>query len=51
MVHSTTFQFGIYCEENEYKLALVGTINSIGGFLFMPLTGILSDKYVLIYDA
>lgn len=38
------FQFGILCDENEYKLALVGTINNIGGFLFMPLTGVLSDK-------
>lgn len=37
-------QFGILCDENEYKLALVGTINNIGGFVFMPLTGMLSDK-------
>lgn len=37
-------QFGIYCDENEYKLALLGTFNNIGGFLFMPLAGYLSDK-------
>lgn len=42
---SIRFQFGILCDENEYKLALVGTINNIGGFLFMPLTGVLSDKW------
>lgn len=39
-------QFGIYCDENEYKLALVGLTNNIGGLLFMPLAGFLSDKYV-----
>ncbi|XP_055315112.1 organic cation transporter protein-like [Sitodiplosis mosellana] len=38
-------EFGILCDENEYKLALVGTVNNIGGFLFMPLTGLLSDKF------
>lgn len=37
-------QFGILCDKNEYKLAMVGTVNNVGGFLFMPLAGLLSDK-------
>lgn len=38
------FQFGIYCDENEYKLAMVGTVNNIAIFMSMPITGILADK-------
>lgn len=37
-------EFGIFCEENEYKLALIGTVNNLGRFIFMPITGILSDR-------
>ena len=37
-------EFGIFCEENEYKLALVGTVSSIGTFIFIPIYGLLSDR-------
>lgn len=31
--------------DSEYKLALVGVVNNLARFTFMPLAGILSDKY------
>ncbi|XP_031629050.1 solute carrier family 22 member 7-like isoform X2 [Contarinia nasturtii] len=37
-------EFNIHCADT-YKLALVGTANNAGRFLFMPLTGLLSDKF------
>lgn len=39
-------EFDILCEENQWKLTLVGTINSIGQFVALPLTGFVSDRYV-----
>lgn len=33
------------CDENNWKLAMVGTANNIGRFIFMPLMGWLSDHY------
>lgn len=33
------------CDENNWKLALVGTANNFGRFMLMPLMGILSDRY------
>lgn len=38
------FQYDIYCEDAEYKLALVGTVYNVGRFISMPFTGMLSDK-------
>ncbi|XP_025207541.1 solute carrier family 22 member 21-like [Melanaphis sacchari] len=37
--------FGIMCEENKWKLSMVGTVNSIGQFVGIPLSGYISDKY------
>lgn len=37
-------EFGLTCD-NEWKLSFVGTINSIGQFLCLPLTGFISDRY------
>ncbi|XP_050436536.1 solute carrier family 22 member 21-like isoform X2 [Adelges cooleyi] len=37
--------FNIMCEENKWKLTMVGTINSIGQFIGIPLAGFISDKY------
>uniref|UniRef100_A0A2S2PLV9 Solute carrier family 22 member 21 n=1 Tax=Schizaphis graminum TaxID=13262 RepID=A0A2S2PLV9_SCHGA len=37
--------FGIMCEENKWKLSMVGTINSIGQLFGIPLSGYISDKY------
>jgi len=40
-------QFGIMCEENKWKLSMVGTVNSIGQFVGIPLAGFISDKWVI----
>ncbi|XP_055299839.1 organic cation transporter protein-like [Sitodiplosis mosellana] len=37
-------ELNIHCADS-YKLALVGTVNNIGRFVFLPLNGLLSDKY------
>ncbi|KAK5650232.1 hypothetical protein RI129_001261 [Pyrocoelia pectoralis] len=37
--------FDLHCEENLWKLTSVGTLNSIGNLLGLPIAGILSDKY------
>ncbi|XP_031628549.1 organic cation transporter-like protein isoform X2 [Contarinia nasturtii] len=37
-------EFNIHCEDS-YKLALIGSANTIGRFIFLPITGILSDKF------
>lgn len=36
--------FQLTCDQ-EWKLSLVGTINNIGQFVCLPLTGFISDKY------
>lgn len=37
--------FNMQCEENTWKLALIGTINNVGQFVGLPIAGILSDRY------
>lgn len=37
-------QFGLTCEENEWKLAFVGTANGIALLVAIPVLGILSDR-------
>ncbi|XP_031339278.1 organic cation transporter protein-like isoform X3 [Photinus pyralis] len=37
--------FNLHCDENLWKLTTVGTLNSIGSLIGLPLIGILSDKY------
>lgn len=39
-------QFRLMCEENQWKLALAGSLNNLGQFMGIPLKGILADKYV-----
>lgn len=31
--------------DDEYKLAFVGIVNNLSRFIFMPIAGILSDRY------
>ncbi|RZF40056.1 hypothetical protein LSTR_LSTR002459 [Laodelphax striatellus] len=38
-------EFKILCPENEWKIALVGTINNLGFLIGMPVAGVLSDSY------
>lgn len=37
--------FGINCPENDWKLALVGTINNVGQFIALPIGGYISDRF------
>lgn len=36
--------FDLTCEQ-EWKLSLLGTINNVGQFVCLPLTGFISDRY------
>lgn len=36
--------FDLTCDQ-EWKLSLLGTINNVGQFVCMPLTGFISDRY------
>ncbi|KAJ6648230.1 Solute carrier family 22 member 5, partial [Pseudolycoriella hygida] len=38
-------EFGLQCDDNLWKLAMVGTANNIGGFVFTPLMGFFSDRF------
>uniref|UniRef100_A0A1Y1KD84 Major facilitator superfamily (MFS) profile domain-containing protein n=1 Tax=Photinus pyralis TaxID=7054 RepID=A0A1Y1KD84_PHOPY len=37
--------FDLQCDENLWKLTLVGTVNSIGQFVGLPIAGFFSDRY------
>lgn len=36
-------EFNIHCSDS-YDLALVGMVSNIGRFIFLPITGLLSDR-------
>ncbi|XP_069682753.1 organic cation transporter protein-like isoform X2 [Periplaneta americana] len=38
-------EWGLTCEENEWKLAMVGSVNNIGQFIGYPLAGFFSDRH------
>ncbi|KAK3921008.1 Organic cation transporter protein [Frankliniella fusca] len=38
-------EWNITCDDNKWKLTLVGTIGYIGAFLGMPLAGFVSDRF------
>ncbi|KAK4883420.1 hypothetical protein RN001_006739 [Aquatica leii] len=42
---SILHDFELQCEENMWKLTLVGSINSFGTLVGLPLTGIISDRF------
>uniref|UniRef100_A0A8D9E0J8 Organic cation transporter-like protein n=1 Tax=Cacopsylla melanoneura TaxID=428564 RepID=A0A8D9E0J8_9HEMI len=46
-------EFNMQCNENQWKLTLVGTLNTIARILGMPLTAFISDRfgrrYVIIF--
>ncbi|XP_060852099.1 organic cation transporter protein-like [Rhopalosiphum padi] len=37
--------FNIFCKNNKWKLTIVGSLNNIGQFFSLPISGFLSDKY------
>ncbi|CAH1388548.1 unnamed protein product [Nezara viridula] len=43
--NSITKEFDLLCEENKWKRTLVGTLNNVGMFIGLPLSGILSDRF------
>ncbi|XP_030752013.1 organic cation transporter protein-like [Sitophilus oryzae] len=38
-------EFGLQCDENLWKLAMVGTVNSGGQFVGLIISGFISDRY------
>ncbi|XP_059480581.1 solute carrier family 22 member 4-like isoform X2 [Neocloeon triangulifer] len=38
-------EFSLTCPENEWKLAMVGTLHNIGNMIGLPISGFLSDRY------
>ena len=43
-----SFQFDITCEENQWKLAMVGAMGNFGKIFIMPLIGHFSDRYAVL---
>ncbi|GAB0089510.1 hypothetical protein DMENIID0001_040640 [Sergentomyia squamirostris] len=43
--HTIMNEWDLTCPSNEWKLSLVGTINNIGQFIALPITGFFSDRY------
>ncbi|XP_017772586.1 PREDICTED: organic cation transporter protein-like [Nicrophorus vespilloides] len=37
--------FDLYCEDNVWKLTLIGTINNIGQFVGLTISGLCSDRF------
>ncbi|CAB3368066.1 Hypothetical predicted protein [Cloeon dipterum] len=38
-------EFDLMCSENEWKMALIGSINSLGVLISVPVVGYFSDRY------
>ncbi|ENN78004.1 organic cation transporter protein isoform X2 [Dendroctonus ponderosae] len=38
-------EYGLQCDNNLWKLTMVGTVNNIGQFFGLIISGIISDKY------
>ncbi|XP_050297353.1 solute carrier family 22 member 3-like isoform X2 [Anthonomus grandis grandis] len=45
MEDSILKEFNLQCENNLWKLAMVGTVNNLGQFFGMMISGIVSDRY------
>ena len=39
-----SLQWGLTCEENLWKLTMVGTVNNIGQFVGLAGVGMVSDR-------
>lgn len=40
----STRQFNITCEDNRWKLTIVGSLNNLGQLMGTPLSGAFSDR-------
>ncbi|XP_066993627.2 solute carrier family 22 member 2 [Anabrus simplex] len=38
-------EWNLTCEDNQWQLTLVGTVNSLGQFVGLPLVGFFSDRF------
>lgn len=38
-------EWDLTCTANEWKVSLVGTMNNVGQFIALPITGFFSDRY------
>ncbi|XP_025418680.1 solute carrier family 22 member 5-like, partial [Sipha flava] len=38
-------EFGLMCEDNKWKLSMVGSINNFGQFIGIPISGVIADKF------
>ncbi|XP_063709628.1 organic cation transporter protein-like [Culicoides brevitarsis] len=38
-------EWNLICEENKWKLTIVGTLNVVGQFFCIPIIGIISDRF------
>jgi hypothetical protein len=38
------FQWDLTCEENLWKLTIVGTVNNVGQFIGLSVVGLVSDR-------
>ncbi|KAF5282998.1 hypothetical protein FQA39_LY04869 [Lamprigera yunnana] len=45
LIETLVILFNLHCKDNIWRLTLVGTINSIGLFIGLPIAGILSDRF------
>ena len=45
-IQAGTFKFDLVCGE-EWKISFVSTVYLLGVFFGAPLSGLLSDKYVI----
>lgn len=38
------------CDENKWKLTLVGIVNSVGQIIGIPVAGVLADRLVIAFN-
>ncbi|XP_059608122.1 solute carrier family 22 member 3-like [Phlebotomus argentipes] len=43
--HTIVSEWDLTCPANEWKMSLVGTINNVGQFIALPITGFISDRF------
>lgn len=42
---ASLLQFNLTCDENEWKLTLIGTLKMSAELIMLPLSGLLSDRF------
>ncbi|VVC31716.1 Hypothetical protein CINCED_3A018320 [Cinara cedri] len=44
-VNTIGTEFKLMCEENKWKLSMVGSVNNFGQFIGIPISGIIADRF------